>query len=156
MTKQELITLYKGLNSLGDLKGVHFSYAVTRNINRLKQEIETLDKVMEVKDDYKEFDTARLALLEEHSKKGEDGKPLLIEDAGGQRYDVQDTFAAAFEALKEEHKEAIEAREAQIAEYNELLTTDTPIDLFKVKLSLVPEEITAAQMFAIEPIIQED
>ncbi len=157
MTRQEILVLFRGLNSLGNLTGVNFSYAVMRNMNRLKPEIEALEKSLEPTEEYKKYDEERVELCKEQARKDEDGKPITVRDVNGQeKYDVDEiTFAPLLEALKEKYKDVVEARIAQEKEYNELLKTETDVDLFKVKIENVPEAISTVQMYAISPIIEE-
>ena len=54
-----------------------------------------------------------------------------------------------------EHQEAFDAREKQIAEYNELLKTESTIVLHKIALADVPQNITVQQMYGISDIVEE-
>lgn len=151
MTKQELIVLYRNLNNLGSLSGPKIAYAIARNINKIKPEMEAIDKSIEASDEYKAFENKRLELVKEHCKKDENGE-LIIKDGN---YDVEDSYAAVYEDLKKEHADVLAAREKQIEEYNELLDTEVSIDLFKVKFDSLPEDITASQVHGILAIIED-
>lgn len=163
MTNQEVLQLNQALNQLGKMSGVKFAYAVSKNVANIKAELEALDKSFEASEAYKAFDAARVKLAEEHAKKGEDGSPLKIEKkdssgnviSGSYIMDDQAAFDAAFEELKLEHKEAVEAREKQVEEYLELLKEESKIGIYKVFIDDVPKEITVEQMYGISPIISE-
>lgn len=158
MKRSESVALYKALNGLGELKGVNFSYAVVRNINRLKPEMEALDKVLEGTKEYNEYLTKKQELLEEHSEKDEKGNAIKNELAPNVfKYKLSDeaAFAVLLDELNEKYKEALDARVKQEEEYKELLDSEISIDLFKVKLEHIPEEITTQQMFGISAIIED-
>ena len=158
MKKSEVLILYKTLNKLGSLTGVKFTYAVAKNLNILKNEIESLDKSMEPSEKFQEFDKERIKIVELHAEKDDNGKAKMeMADNGAKQYVIDPEnkmFKKAFDALKVKHKEAVSAREKQIEEYTKLLATDSDVVLFKVKLEDVPKEISAVQMAGVYDIIE--
>jgi len=166
MTKSDNLALYSALidKRLGSLPGIKFAYAVSRNISLLKPEIEALEKALEPSDEYKKYDEKRIELAKKYSKKGEKGEkgePLTMPNPENPKlfeYVLEDKegFQKDFEALKEENKEIIEKRNAQIKEQDDFLKTDSTIELFKVSVSEVPQNITVAQMNSIYPIVTDD
>ena len=157
MKKSEVLILYKTLNKLGSLTGVKFTYAVAKNLNILKNEIESLDKSMEPSEKFQEFDKERIKLVEMHAEKDKKGKAKMeIAENGAQQYVIDPEnkmFKKAFDALKVKHKEAVGAREKQVEEYTKLLASDSDVTLYKVKLDDVPKEISAVQMAGIYDIV---
>ena len=154
MTKQEVLSLFQGLNRMGHLKGVKFAYAVAKNVNGLKSEIEALQKATEASAEFKKFENARIALAEKHALKDEKGKAKIA----GQAYDMGDNqavFDVEFETLKKEHQVAFDARQEQIKQYGELLKGEASVTLHKIKLADVPAEINAQEMNTLYPIIEE-
>src|SRR3990167_10828895 len=115
MTKQEATNLYRNLNRLGDLKGVKFAYAVSKNINLIKTEIDLLEKAIAPSEEYKKVDELRVAICEKYAKKDENGKVIIKDNA----YDIEDTeaFEAELKKLKEEYKKEFDARDKQVEEY---------------------------------------
>ena len=159
MLKSEAITLFRNLNSLGGLKGVKFSYAVAKNLNILKPELESLEKSMEGSDSFKEYEGKRIELVEKHADRDKDDKPMQEDIEGGKQYVVKankKAFDKAFEALKKEYKTALDARKKQTDEYLELLTTESEVVLHKIKLGDVPTEITTSQMAGIYDLVEEE
>lgn len=153
MTKQEVLNLFNGLNKVGSLVGVKFAYGVSKNIAKLKLEVDALEKSLEASEAYKTYDQLRIELCKEHAKKDTDDKPIIKDNNYVMESD--DEFEAEFEILKEENHVVIAAREAQLEEYRDLLKTDVSVDLHKIKLEDVPAEITTAEMFGILPIIED-
>lgn len=163
MTKNESIALFQALNKLGNLRGVKFAYGVSRNLALLKPELESLEKASAFTDEYKEFETKRIALVEKFAKKDEKtGKALKNRDLNSQSENYiieegkQEELDKEFEALRSENQEVWDARVKQVEEYNELLKTDSSVVLYKVNLSDVPTDISVAQMHSISAIVSED
>lgn len=160
MTKGETISLYNNLQKLGNLKGVKFAYARARNISLVKPEIEALEKALEASDEFKKYDEERVELAKEFAKKDEKGNPVKVKNAQGQEIfdglENNPEWELAFEALKEENKEVLEARDEQVKEQNELLKTASTLQLYKVALSDVPADISGTQMEWISEMVSED
>ena len=151
MTKAELLSFYRAMNTLGNATGAKFSYAVTRNLNALKGEVDAIQSALNPTEKFTEYDNKRVALAKEHSKKDEQGKPLIE----GNQYVVEDTFDVAFEALKEEYKEEIDARQKQIEDYQALLDEEIEVDIFVLSQENLPDTISVAQVNALFPMIKE-
>jgi len=158
MTKQESIVLYNNLQRLATLKGAKFAYAISKNSAILKSEIEALEKAVQPSEEFIKLDEKRVALAKECAKKNEKGEPETIVQNGVSSYVMEDdkVFEEKFKALKEEDKEIWEAREKQIKEYNELLKTESTVQLYKLSKSDIPNDITVGQMNSIYELIEED
>mgnify|MGYP001619835562 CR=1 FL=1 len=83
MFKKDLLRIFRTLNSLGALTGTKFVYAVSKNINLLKNEVESLEKASAAKEDFVSFEKARVALAKEHAKKDDEKKE--VEDLVNQK-----------------------------------------------------------------------
>ena len=68
MKKREVLALWINLNKLGELTGVKFAYAVAKNINVLRPEVESLEKAIELSERFKEYDATRVALEEKYEE----------------------------------------------------------------------------------------
>lgn len=161
MTKGENINLFNVLSDkkLGQLSGAKFAYAVAKNLGLLQPEIDALKKALEASDEFQKYDEARVELAKSHAKKNDKGEPETTKNAQGQETFVledQEAFDKAFEALKEEHKATLEARQKQVDEQNELLKTESTVTLYKVALADVPNAITADQMKGLAEIITDE
>ena len=155
MKKTEIIQLYRNLNTLGQLQGVKFAYAISRNLAILKPEIEALEKASSPTPEFLEMDKERIKLVEEHAEKDEKGKPKKKGNEYVIPEDKKGDFENAFEVFKIEHKELFDAREKQIEEYNALLQTESTIVLHKVNLADVPQNITVQQMHSISSFVED-
>ena len=114
MKKNEILQLYRALNTLGQLQGVKFSYSISRNLAILKPEIEALEKASTASEEFIEMDKERIKLVEEYAEKDEKGKPKKKGNEYVIPEDKKEDFENAFEAFKIEHKELYDAREKQI------------------------------------------
>jgi hypothetical protein len=160
MIKSDILVLNQNLNKLGNLTGVKFAYGVSRNLSLIKPEIESLQKALEPSEAYQEFEKERIVIVEKYAKKDDKGKPIKYRDEKKvEQYEIeegkQEELDKEFEILKIEHQEAFDAREKQIAEYNELLKTESSVILHKIALADVPQNISVAQMYGISDIIDE-
>ena len=121
--------------------------------------MEAIDKTLELPEKFKEFEMKRVELAEKYAKKDENGKPKKEKaENGAEQFIMADEkkFQKEFDALKKEHKEAVDLRDKQIEEYTKLLLTESTVVLHKVKLEDVPKEITTTQMNGIYEIISEE
>ena len=153
-TKTEIIQLYQALKKLGNLSGVKFAYAVSKNINLIEPEIKSFEKALEASDEFTKFEEKRMALVEKFAKKDEKGEKLIKNN----EYEIEDLeqFNKEFEALKEENKEVYDARQKQIDEYNDLLKSESTLELHKISISDVPQNITVSQMTSISSLVTEE
>jgi hypothetical protein len=153
MKNQEILSLYENLHQL-NLKGVKFSYSVSKNIALLKPEIESLQKAVEQSEDFKKFEQERIELAKKYAKENDSGEP--VEENGKFILEDKEAFKKDFADLKEKNKGVIEAREAQIKEFNELLEKENDIKFHKISIKDVPEDITTVQMNQIYSLISEE
>ena len=153
MKRKEVINLYRNLNSLGALKGVKFSYGVSKNMNLLKSEVESIEKAITASEEFIVYDKARVQLAKEFAEKNEKGEPIVK----GQEYVIRDEkkFEKELKKLQEEHKEVLEARKQQIDDYAKLLEEEIEVKVHKIKLEDVPADISTQQMNGIVSIIEE-
>lgn len=138
---------------MGHLTGVKFAYGVARNLGLLKPEVESLEKALQGSEDFQKFEKKRIALAEQFAEKDEKGKPLTENN----QYVMKDHsgFEAEYEKLKEENKDLVAKREEELRVYAKLLEEDSVVELYKISLADVPQNITTAQMFVLTPILSE-
>lgn len=151
MKNDKLVELYRGLISLNNLVGVKVNYAILKNINILKPEIEILDKSIEFSPEYKKYDEARIELCEKYAKKNKLGESIISNN----QYEIEDikSFDKDSDALKKANKTVIDNRTTQLEEYKKLLDSDNQIVLYKISINDIPENITTSQMNILYHII---
>jgi hypothetical protein len=161
MKNKKIVELFNNLSDL-NLKGVKFAYAVARNISILKPHVESLGKAQQPTEEYQKFEKERIALAQKHAKKDDQGE-AVTEDVIQNGVVVKKVFVlenkeAFLEEVKdiqEKHKEAIDAWEAQLKEFDQVLEKEEEIKLYKIKIEDVPEEITSQQMTHIFDLIED-
>ncbi len=159
--KRDLLRFNEGLISCGNLKGVDFAYNVAKNKRAIADEVESIKDSVKPTEEFTKYDEKRGELAKELSDKDEHGNPKThLDGAGTQQYSLTDNkpkFDKKLEALKKEYKEAVEARDKQLEEFEELLKKETSAfgSLKKIDFDDLPKEITSAQLDSIFEMINE-
>jgi len=160
MKNKEILQLYNALQDVSNLSGVKFAYAVSRNINKVKPTLNSLEEAINPKEEYKEFESKRVELAKKYAKKNENGEPVTNTDLDNntKTYEIenQKAFQKEMTKLQKEYAQAITNREKQIEEYKNLLEEETQIDFYKIKKENLPEDITAQQLTGIFAIIEDE
>lgn len=153
MKTQEVLKLNATLETLSNLKGAKFAYAIAKNKEFIKTEIEALKEATKPSEEFEKYNKARIELAENHADKDEDGKSVIE----GNQYKItdMDKFNKEHDKLKEEYKEALEAHKKQQDEFNALLEEETKLELQMIKIEDIPQDITVEQMEGIKVLIEE-
>ena len=156
ITKDKILSLYSSLGSLGSLQGVRFAYGIAKNISVLEREVKAIGETIKATPEFSKFENERLELVKKYAKKDKDGKLMTIVDDRVEKYVMEDEakFNKEFESLKKKHPKTLDERKKQGEEYNELLKTESEIELFKINLDDVPKDISVAQMGIIKDLIK--
>ncbi len=152
ITKEKAVDLFNSLNDVGSLQGVKFAYAIARNINILKPEVEAIQKAIEPNNDFKEYNEKRVELAEKYSVKV-DGKAKV--ENGQYVLENEDDFKKEFKLLKDKYKSVIDARQRQQDEFEEMIKEEFEIELFTLPVEYIPENISTDQMEGILSIVVE-
>lgn len=155
LTNQELVDLSAGLQSVLNLSGAKFAYAIAKNIKIVSPKVQEIEKSLNPKKEFLEYDKKRADLAESFAEKDEKGNPKIE----GERYLIpearQEEFNTAVEKLKEVNKEVIKAREAQLTAFEESLKEEIEIELHLFPQADLPDNITGRQIEGIMCIIDE-
>lgn len=156
LSNQQILDLHQGLNATGNLEGARFSYAVARNIALLRAEVEALQKAYTPSSDFLQYNQERVELAKSHAVKIDGKEQTTIED-GMEKYVIADQakFDEELTALQGKYQEAIDKRQKQLDDFSSLLKEETEVSLYTIPFEYVPENITAAVVSAILPIIAE-
>ena len=152
-SRKEFINLYQMLGYLGELTGARFTYTISKNKEILKNVVEEIQKKAEMHDNYREYEKERVELNEKYTKRDKDGNPEIKD----KNYVIKDKvkFDEEVEKLKEKHKDAIEEREQQRKEVEELANKEITLDLKTIPLSIVPDKVTVDQMDVLSILIKD-
>jgi len=157
MTKKELIQLNKVLVELSNFGKTKFKYAILKNIDALKSNINVLlDVENEIKKHLATFEESRNNLILKIGKKGEDNSVFI---------DVKDKemvleFNEGLKLLIEEHKDELDLYNEKMADYQTLLEEDIEgTVVFKtISVDQLPDEdisITQLEILEMNGIISE-
>jgi hypothetical protein len=155
MKNVDLFRLREGLNDVSNLKGVKFAYVVLKNKKLIEEEIETLQKAIEMSPEFQEFERKRISLCERFADKDVNGTPIIVNNT----YSIpeRELFETEVVQLKGQYSTCVLERESQLREYDRLLKEDTDVlnKLSKVKIEHVPNDISATQLDNIKEIIED-
>jgi len=128
-TNKEMLETLHGLYAVQDLKGVKFAVAVSKNIEKLRNELKHIDEASKPSPEFEK-------LLQEADKieKSEESEKLI-------------------KKLEKENKELIDKRKAQLEEVNDILEETVELDLVTMSEKNLPQDITPKQLSAIIKIV---
>ena len=128
-TNKEMLDTLHGLYAVQDLKGVKFAVAVSKNIEKLRNELKHIDEASKPSPEFEK-------LLQEADKieKSEESEKLI-------------------KKLEKENKELIDKRKAQLEEVNDILEETVELELVTMSEKNLPQDITAKQLSAIIKIV---
>ncbi|RKE02300.1 hypothetical protein [Marinifilum flexuosum] len=155
MKKGEVLQLEQALQAVGNLRGVKFAYAVSKNMRTVKNECDDIRKSIEPSKEWQEVEKQQREINLEYCKKDNEGSP--VPSAQGQFIilpEHKDAHKKKMDALKEEKKELFEIREKQIEDYNKSLDDEVEIKLHKINQDDIPEDITASQLEGIFDMVE--
>ena len=156
MTKNDALNLYNGLQNVSNLKGAKWAYAIARNVEKLRPEVEALRKAYTMSEEFADYEGKRLELARKHSVK-EKGTPKTVKIGQTEEYLIadKDKFNQEIAKLQKKYNKAIVERKKQLEDFNEILEEKVEMDLHMIDSDYIPEEITPEQVSAIMPIIRE-
>jgi hypothetical protein len=152
MKRKDFGVALNALDSVSELKGVKFAFAVLKNRKKLEAQIEEdktiFEEILKPSEGFKEYEEKRIALCEASSEKDEEGNAKTE----GDRYLIvdMDKFNEDLSKLTEEYQAAVDDRKKQIDEYNSLMEEDMPLEFHVLNIDQLPEELTEAQLRSLE------
>jgi len=133
MKNKDIENLLTGIKNCEDLRGAKFQYALLKNKKLLISEFETIHESL------KDYEARRIELCENLS-----GQTIAEAKIKGQ-------FTIPNIALFNERLQAIQEEFG----YTYLMDQDCEIDLHKIKLESVPDNITGSQLDGIMLLIED-
>jgi len=148
----EKMAAFKRLDRVNETR---FAYAIAKNKQILKRELEAIQEARKISDAYKEYDVERLELVRDHAERDEDGNPVMI-DAVNIKVRNRMEFNAALEKLQEGHKEALEDERARVEKFEAFLGEEFTIEMFGIKPEHIPDDLSSEEMYGIMDLIDGD
>ena len=127
-TNRELLEIFRGLESVKQIKGARFSVLVGKNLKELRHKLQPIEAAAVPPIDFQEVSVKMQALVEEENSE-------------------------AVEQLEKDSKELIEARKAQLQAVEDMLDEPTEAYLHMIKETQLPEDITGEHIERLLKII---
>ena len=155
MNKREVLILGQVLSNLDiNATNIKWQYAVIKNKKLLESEIKLIQSLRKEVEQMKVYESERVATCVQHCEKDANNQPIIEEN----RYKVidMDAFNKAMAELQEKYKEAFEEDGKIQAEFEKLLDEEVNIDLYKVKMEFVPNNLKSFEAeYLIDKMIVE-
>jgi len=144
----------KGL--FNNLIGVKLNYAITKNATAFKSESDSLDAAEKMSDEYLKLNKEREGKCIELSKKDKNQDPLIVDDQyvieGINKIKLDDWF----KKFEKKNKLIFDARDKQLKEVEAIGGEKVEVQIHKISLDDISDEITGSQMKELYFMIKED
>ncbi len=128
-TNRQLLDLFKGLDSVKDIKGARFAVLVGRNMKEIKSVLDPLEEAAVPSMEFQELSLKMQELMKEENSE-------------------------AIEALEAESEELIEERKKQLKAVEDMMDNEIDIHLHMIREDQLPEEINGEQVAPLLQIIE--
>lgn len=164
LTRREILEAYKTLEGIRPhIRSALGSFSCAALRRRLEDEAKPMEEALKEPEAMAAFHIARVALCRQMAEKDAGGEPKTIPAANGQpeQFDLGSNRAAfmlALQALRVDHKPALDEAEARLKEGDRLLREEVelPDDLAKMKLSAFKDDVPAGMVDALFKFIIDD
>lgn len=143
-----MIDLLNKLHSLDNLEGLDFFYEILKIEDIFLQENKIIQKTLKSLKDLPEYDNKRDMILKKHCEKDEKGNPISR---------GPNSFAIAhskYDIVEKEISEIDEKHKDSLAQRKNLLGLESKAKFKKIKISLVPKNISGAQLRLIKDLVE--
>ena len=157
ISREKAFKLNNLLKALKNIKNTKFAYAITKNTRLIDAELEIMKEIAQsgVPEKLQEFESKRIGLIEKYAEKNEDGTFKTING----NYDVQGdnlvAFQTDYDTLTKEYADTLAENEANNAKVDGMLKEEIDLALIKVKVDNLPNDLSAEELDALEPIIED-
>jgi hypothetical protein len=152
LRRKQVLEIDAALGALAQhAKGVKLAYAIAKNRASLRGEVEAIREADKPTAEFLTYEERRIAAAKAHAKKDAQGEPVIA----GNAYVLEDqaAFDATLGAIRQQHAEAIAAREAQLVELGKLLDDAVEVALHRVKLEAIEAPGAIAEDVAIADLL---
>tara|TARA_R100001129_G_scaffold114706_1_gene79256 strand:+ start:31 stop:435 length:405 start_codon:yes stop_codon:yes gene_type:complete len=128
-TNRQLLDLFKGLDSVKEIKGARFAVLVGKNMKEIKSVLDPLEAAAIPSMEFQELSLKMQELMKEEDSE-------------------------AIEALEAESEELIEERKKQLKAVEDMMDNEVDIHLHMIREDQLPEEINGEQVAPLLQIIE--
>lgn len=153
--REKLFNLLNVFETVKDLAGRKFAYAVLKNKEKIINEIKTFNTENAPKSskEYQEWEQGRMNACNKHCATC-NGKPV-IKDKKFVGLKGNEEFEKAIEELKNKYKVVLEAYQKQVNEYNAKINEEIEFEIHQIDKEEVPEKISPKQLEDIKAMVKE-
>ena len=156
VTNEKLIGLWHLFSKFGTEKtNVKFHFIIAKNKRLIESDIHLLKEASEPLEKYLEYDLKRKNSCEVFAKKGEDDKPVVLNNRYVIDEEKKEEFDKEIEKLQEEYKETIKEQEKREEDYLALLKEETDVSFNLIPLSIMPENTLGMDVELLFDLIEE-
>lgn len=156
LTRDELTKIVEVLNSLDGLYSVKMKYAIKKNKDLLKSEVDAVNEALNTNSKrFKEFEEKRMKKVEECVERLENGRFKFLPDGKNViiRDDKQEYFKNAMLELQKEYKDGLEERDNELKDFNNFINEEVEIEVFKISNDIIPNDISQKAYETLFPLI---
>ncbi len=150
----ELLSLLRS-DVISNSKGKEFAYAVIKNIDILEKEAKIFEQLNQKQPhpDFINFENERQIVCIKHSKKDENGNPIIMND----QYQIENVplFDIEMKEVQEKYKEVIQHQQDTQKEFIDFMEKDVTLELVKISINDVPNEITPNMLKVLKYMIND-
>ena len=129
-TNRQLLDLFKGLDSVKDIKGARFAVLVAKNMKEIKTILDPLEEAAMHSMEFQELSIKMQELIKEENSE-------------------------AIETLEDESQELIDERKKQLQAVEDMMDNEIDVHLHMIREDQLPEEITGEQVAPLLQIIEQ-
>lgn len=158
MRNVEMIKLVQVIDKVLPVsKKVKFNYLLNKNKRLIDEEQKALAESSKPSEEIVEFERKRLDLCKTHCIKDENGNPILNKESNRfEGLDKSEEFKKEYEELVKEYDSVIKENQEKMNQYDELLQEESKVELVKIPLDVVPDDvITGDDLEKLMVIIEE-
>lgn len=158
----ELVELNRVLNEIinttKEIFDKRFVFAVYRNLEYFKPEIEAIKNTQKESERFREFQEKIEQIGEEYSEKDENGNPKIEIKNGVEVYVITNRKEEANRKLQElqvQYKDVIEEQKKNLEVFNQLMEEEVEVEICKVSFNYFPEKYSIDKHKVLKFIIKE-
>ena len=146
MIKNDLFNLMKVFDEIKEMpSNPKFAYAVAKNRKMVDDEVQLVRDAIKPNDDMSAYDTKRIELCREYAQLDDDSNPVIHNSNFVIDPERLQEFNEKIEALREEHRETLDAHKERLIEADKLLKEECDVDFHRVSIDVFPDGLTQEQ-----------
>lgn len=152
MKKIDVLNLEQTIESLKNVKNLHFAYALMKNKKLIDSDKDSLITAIIPIDNYKLFVDEVNKLISEYCLPHKD-ELVIVENLKPKEDKDFGEFKVKLKELHVKYAEQIHGKQMQLKEYNNFLAEEANLDFYKIKIQHLPEDLTFAQLYPLIELI---